>query len=141
MNQKLYVAQYTNFDYKPGHMHLTCLGIFSNFEDAFRAGLQVSNAKCGNCGETGMEMAFYKDDGYLCDVCVEGWQKEEPEKKFIKEGSLPKTEEELQKLLPTTGCIWGFEWGDVVEWWDGDECGSSLISISSHFVDGDNNDD
>lgn len=107
----IFVVHHTNFDYKPGHMYLSCDGVYTNWKDALKKALSLS-AKV----EEDIE-----DD-------------EEEKESQPKDKELPTTEKELKDLLPYRACVWEFRNGSSAQWWDGDDIGSHLISISSEKV-------
>ena len=113
---KVFVVHHTIFDYKPGHMYLSCDGVYLNWNDALKKALSLMDDVDG-CEDDG-------DDG-------DGDGKT----------NLPTTEAELRNLLPERGCVWEFGNGKCAEWWDGDECGSKLISISFEDVREDANEE
>ena len=143
MNTQLFVAYYTNFEHKPGHMFLDCLGIFSNWEDAYKTALNVSSGGlvCDHCEISNEEadITSYKSVTQKLDLCENCWADIKPDEKddlVSQPLVIPKTRNELESYLPTNGCVWKFEWGKCVKWWDGVDFGSRLICVSQHEVDG-----
>jgi len=124
---KVFVVHHTNFDYKPGHMSLSCNGVFTTWEKALKTAIDIMEPgdefeyECKECKDQ-----FYtgEEEEEFCNDC-------RPEREEVK---LPSTEEELRRLLPSRGCVWSFENGESAQWWDGDDCGSLLISISYEEV-------
>ena len=41
-NQTVFLVHYTVFECKPGHMYISCKGIFTSWEVAFRKALKIS---------------------------------------------------------------------------------------------------
>ena len=60
--------------------------------------------------------------------------RDDDEEEECQEAKIPTTRAELEQLLPERGCVWTFENEGCAEWWDGDDCGSKLISISLEDV-------
>lgn len=118
VKMKVFVVHYTNFDYKPGHMSLNCDGVYTKWEDAFRAALE-------NLVEMMWEDDEEKDEDIKCDDYID---------KIL--SKLPTTQKELNALLPQRGCVWEFENGESAQWWDSEDIGARLTSISYETVRG-----
>lgn len=113
---KVFVVHHTNFDYKPGHMSLCCDGVYTKWEDAFRSALD-------SLAEMLYENDDERDEKVEADDYIDNLL-----------AKLPTTQKELEDLLPERGCVWEFEVGKSAQWWDGDDCGSVLTSISCETV-------
>ena len=112
---KVFVVHHTNFDYKPGHMSLCCDGVYTKWEDAFRSALEdLAQMMYENDEETEEKEA----DVYIDKIL----------------SKFPTTRKELEDLLPERGCVWEFEAGKSAQFWDGDDIGSVLTSVSYMIV-------
>jgi hypothetical protein len=134
---EIFVVHHTNFDYKPGHMYLSCDGVFTTWENALRRALDynIEVTECQYCGESDVsEMSYYKDVGFVCGECKDCMKDDVKEVIKMEEYPLPTTEEELKNFIPSSGCIWDFTPGESAQWWDGEDCGANLFSISKEKV-------
>ena len=126
-NQTVFLVHHTCFDYKPGHMYITCEGIFTSWEVAFRKALEISIEK-----EDEEKYDDEEDEEKYDDEEDDKGEKEDKNEDILK--NLPTTEQELRNLLPVCSCIWAFKNNCNAEWWDGDEPGAHLVSVSQQQI-------
>ena len=109
----VFVVYYATFDYKPGHMAVECIGVFTDWSDAFRAALNYDKEE-SNDGEDSNSSEESNDKYYA--------------------GELPTTVEQLRRLISSDGCVWGLSPGKSAQWWNGSDCGSRLMCVTSQTV-------